>query len=179
MYWKLVPRTDPRARALADRHYSRKTPGATEFCPPGHNIVLLGLNDDALWVSHRPAPGALEQPRADGMDYYDNPYFRSESGLRASTLIRQALAVTMYLWRDYQPVDGFHTFVNPLKCQPVYGIHGWVFKRSGFRLWPERTKSRKLLRWVYSLEKLSQIQPQAPLLDMGPMFPPMLYEDVI
>lgn len=29
-YWERIRRCDARARALADRHYSRQTPGAAE-----------------------------------------------------------------------------------------------------------------------------------------------------
>lgn len=178
MYWKIVKKTDTRARALADRHYSRQTIGATEFCPPGNSIVLLGLHDDALWVSHRPDPAAaLEQRRADGFDYYDNPYFRNESDQRASTLIKQALAVTMYLWRDYWPPDGFHSFVNPRKVKPQYGVYGWVFKRAGFELWPDVTKERQLLRYVYSLEKMRRVEPQSPMIE-APLFGLMTMADL-
>jgi hypothetical protein len=34
-FWQRVRRTDPRARRLADRHYSRQTPGAAEFMASG------------------------------------------------------------------------------------------------------------------------------------------------
>lgn len=152
---------------MADRHYSRKRIGAAEFCPPGHNIVLLGANDDALWVSHRPAPNAgLERPRFDGMDYWDNPYFRNESGMLGTDLILEALAITRYFWRDALPVHGFHTFVNPRKVKPIkrHGkpVYGWVFEKSGFELSPTMTGS-KLYRWILPLDKLLSIQPLEPM----------------
>lgn len=171
MFWKLVERADYRARCLADRHYSRRKIGAREFCPPGNNIVLLGLNDDALWVSHRPDPNAnLAMKRQDGFDYYDNPYFRNESVNRASDMIREALAITRYLWQDYQPPDGFHSFVDERKVKPirVHGkeVYGWVFLKAGFDLYPHRTKSNKLLRYIIPLDRWLQIEPIAPMIEV-------------
>lgn len=168
--WIHVTKTDVRARLLADRHYSRQTIGAAEICPPGNSIVLIipdGAAAAALWVSHRPDPkAALLKRRADGFDYFDNPYFRNESGVQSSTLIREALAITRYLWQDYDPPDGFHTFVNPRKVKPIIRrgepYWGYCFLKAGFTLWPERTKSRDLLRFVMPLEQLLSIEPIAP-----------------
>lgn len=170
MHWFVVGRTDSRARALADRHYSRKNPGAIEFCPPGHNIVLIvpsATGAAALWVSHRPAPNAnLAMPRADGMEYWDNPYFRNESTIQSSLLIREAIAVTRWLWRDNIPAHGFHSFVDAKQVDGVKVrgklIHGFVFMKAGFELYPERTKSRGLLRWVLPLDKLMGTTPLKP-----------------
>lgn len=41
MTWYRVQRCHPAAVALADRHYSRQTVGATEFMPPGKTLVLV------------------------------------------------------------------------------------------------------------------------------------------
>ncbi len=40
MPWHLSNRADPRGARLADSHYSRKTPGAAQFTPPGRCVVL-------------------------------------------------------------------------------------------------------------------------------------------
>ena len=169
IHWHLVGRSDLRAQLLADRHYSRKHPGDPQFCPPGHSIVLIiprGAAAAALWVSHRPAPGALETPRADGFDYWDNPFFRNESGLRSSDLILEALAITCYFWRDHLPPDGFHSFVDETQVQGVKVrgevVHGFCFFKAGFELAPERTKERHLLRWIMPLERLTSLTPLAP-----------------
>lgn len=176
MYWKHVHHLDVRARLLADRHYSRQTPGAREFCPPGNKIVLLGLNNDALWVSHRPDPNAnLLQRRADGFDYWDNPYFRNESGMVASELIKQALAITLYIWGVEQlPPDGFHTFVNPTKVKPTMRRgkpeYGYCFLKAGFTLYPERTQARNLLRLIVPSEQLLMIEPMKPTYEQLRLF---------
>lgn len=176
-YWTMVKRTDPRARALADRHYSRKVVGAKEFCPPGNNIVLIVPSSSgaaALWVSHRPDPNAnLATPRMDGFDYWDNPYFRNESDLQASSLIREALAITLYLWG--MPLkDGFHSFTDPKQVKAIMrrgeAIYGYCFYKAGFCLYPQRTKSRHLLRFVMSAEALREIPPLAPLVEQLRLF---------
>lgn len=171
MNWYVVARNDPRARYLADQHYSRKKPGTIEFCPPGNNIVLIipSVNGaSALWVSHRAAPYApIEKPRFDGFDCWDNPYFRNESGIRSSDLIREALAVTRWLWRDKMPQDGFHSFVDPtqVKGVKVRGklVHGFVFMKAGFFLHDNLTQAKKLLRWIVPLDDLIAIEPRPPL----------------
>lgn len=50
--WQRTWRADPRAAALADRHYSRGTPGASQFAPPG---VTENLNDRAIAAEAREA----------------------------------------------------------------------------------------------------------------------------
>lgn len=171
MNWYVVARNDPRARELADRHYSRKKPGTIEFCPPGNNIVLIIpslAGASALWVSHRAAPYApIEKPRFDGFDCWDNPYFRNESGIKSSELILEALAITRWLWRDKMPQDGFHSFVDPaqVKGVKVRGklVHGFVFMKAGFILHDNLTQAKKLLRWIYPLSALMGLVPLAPL----------------
>ncbi len=162
MKWFQVGKTDVRARLLADRHYSRQSVGHHEFCPPGNSIVLIipnGVAAAALWVSHRPDPNA-GVGRADGFDYWDNPYFRNESDYLSSELIVEALQVTRYLWRDKLPSDGFHSFVNSRKVQSRNP--GYCFKCAGFEKHPERTKVRNLIRFIYPLEKLLALKPSAP-----------------
>jgi hypothetical protein len=56
MLWQLSWRADPRARRLADRHYSRRRVGSAQFVPPGRCLVLRTSAADALWVSLRQEP---------------------------------------------------------------------------------------------------------------------------
>lgn len=179
MHWHLVRKTDIRARMLADRHYSRQQPGTREFCPPGNSIVLIipnGFGASALWCSHRPDPRAnLAIPRADGYVYWDNPYFRNESGIQSSLLIREALAITRYLWSDLLMCDdGFHSFVNPKHVRPIKRrgewFYGYCFYAAGFRPHDERTKSRNLIRYVLPKAELCAIEPQAPMREQMVLF---------
>lgn len=169
--WTAVSKVDVRARLLADRHYSRQTPGYREFCAPGNNIVLIIPSDDgvtarALWVSQRPDPAAaLDMPRADGFDYWNNAYFRNESGLRSSDLIREAIAITRFYWHD-TPRHGMHSFVDAAKVRGVkvrgHTVHGFSFMKAGFRLSPVLTSERGLLRWILSKRAIEAIEPLAP-----------------
>jgi len=175
MYWKIVGRSDIRACWLADRHYSRQTPGSRQFCPPGNSIVLLGLNDDALWVSHRPDPRSnLARPRFDGFEYWDNPFFRNESRSIASEMIREAIGITLRFWGNEIPRDGFHSFVDPRYVKPVMRrslpIYGWCFEKAGFVLSPHRTEEHKLFRWILPAEQLRQIEPIEPWREQQRLF---------
>lgn len=180
-HWFQVPRTDKRARELADRHYSRQTIGATEFCRAGENIVLIipsqnHLSAEALWVSHRAAPNFLpEHPRADGFDYWDNTYFRNESKFKGSELIYEALAITRYLWTNENPPDGFHTFINERKVAPViwngrYYPPGFVFWLNGFMRYSKKTARRDLLRYILPLESFLAIDPISPKFEQLALF---------
>jgi len=177
-HWYLTNRGDTRARLLADRHYSRQTPGTKMFTAPGQTVVLIIPKSDgtaaALWVSQRPAPGAnLDKPRADGMDYWNNAYFRNESGIQSSLLIREAVAITRYFWCEL-PIHGMHSFVDPrhVRGVKVHGktIHGFCFMKAGFRLSPLVTKERKLLRWIFSKQALMRVDPQPPLYEQLRLF---------
>ena len=49
--WELSHRFDPAAVRIADRHYSRVSPGTPQFVAPGRNVVLVSPGRDAVWVS--------------------------------------------------------------------------------------------------------------------------------
>ena len=63
-YWWLASsgRFDPVGAAMADRHYSRQTPGSPQFMPPGQTIVLIGQDMSSVfgwWRSHDCGPDGL------------------------------------------------------------------------------------------------------------------------
>lgn len=169
-YWTHVSKADGRARALADRHYNRQHVGATMFTPPGNTIVLIVRDGDfgarAVWASHRPDPNAGIAERLDGFDYWNNSLFRNESDIRSSDLIREAVAITVGIWGKPFARDGFHTFVDPRFVHPTmrHGekIYGYSYLKAGFTLYPERTKSNALWRWVLTPDDLEMIEPIMP-----------------
>jgi hypothetical protein len=177
-YWQRIDHTDPRALAIADRHYSRKSPGTIEFIPAGHKIVLMSFLPDttpaALWASHRPAPTAgLARPRFDGLDVWDCSLFRIEHRtVLASVLIQEAVAITRGLWDDILPRDGFYTTVNPRHIQPikVHGrdVWGYCYIKAGWQALPERTKVRHLIQLQLPLSNLEAIEPLAVAVGMPP-----------
>jgi hypothetical protein len=152
-YWQRVHHRDPRALALADRHYSRRTPGSPEFVGPGHKVVLLHTAADgrplALWASHRCAP-ASGIKRGDGLDAWDCVMFRNEgASVPASELIREAVSITLACWGDVPPLDGFITTINPRKVEPIkrrgVEVWGYCYIKAGWTAMEYRTRARGLV----------------------------------
>lgn len=109
MNWFRTWRADPVARALADRHYSRKTPGATQFSPPGRNLTLRTFSGDAVWVTSWPLPEYVDHGWGD---CWTCTLFRNESPLLSSLLIFEAMAATAHAFGEECPPGGFLTFVD-------------------------------------------------------------------
>jgi hypothetical protein len=117
---------------MADRHYSRQKPGAPQFVKPGSCLVLKHVNEagdvDALWVTSAPIADYVQHEWAGA---WECSLFRNESGLRASDLIRDAVAAT--LWRYGEPpVLGMVTFIDTDKTRPI-AVPGYSYRRARFR----------------------------------------------
>src|ERR1051326_6005995 len=97
MIWMLSDRADPRAVALADRHYPRQKIGSNLFVPPGRCIVLLTPAADAVWVTSWPFAEYVKHQWAGA---WICSIFRNEGPLLSSILIREAIAATRFIWRD-------------------------------------------------------------------------------
>lgn len=167
-YWQRIDHTDPRALAMADMHYSRKSPGTPEFVCAGEKIVLMHFLPNgtpaALWASHRPAPSArLTRPRFDGLDVWDCSLFRVEHRtVHASELIQEAVAITRRIWEPL-PVDGFYTTINPRKVAPIKRrgqlMWGYCYLKAGWEIQEERTKARDLIILILPYHKLEAVVP--------------------
>jgi len=130
MNWHLSYRADPRAVALADRHYNRQKPGTPQFVPPGRCLVLLTEDAGALWVTSWPFAEYTKHAWAGA---WVNSLFRRESGPLASQLIREAVAATRWHWPNIPPL-GIITFVDAAKVKsenPGYCYQAAGFKRTG------------------------------------------------
>lgn len=138
MRWHLTHSQDPRGRALADRHYSRQTPGSARFVAPGSPLVLITGSGDAVWVS-------LQQEHQDHAwpGAWVCPIFRNESAHLSSELIREACAATIALWGAPPPPHGLITFVDERAVRPKRDP-GRCFRRAGF-VEIGRTSERDLL----------------------------------
>ncbi len=124
-------RADPFARALADRHYNRQSPGSPQFVPPGRCLVLT--RPGAVWVTswqdERYAshgwPGA-----------WVNTLFRKECDGRASEFFREAIAATRATWPT-PPRAGMITFVDPKAVPGTMSrgerVFGHCYRQAGFR----------------------------------------------
>lgn len=118
MYWEQIPKADPRAVALADRHYTRQKPGTPQFTRPGRNLVLLSTDSKALWVT-------WSGFRDDGWDAWECTIFRNEGPYISSHLIMLALGITVREW-GIPPADGMITYLGN-------HLRGGCFHAAGFR----------------------------------------------
>jgi len=154
MNWHLSHRADPRAVALADRHYNRQKPGTPQFVPPGRCLVLLTEDAGALWVTSWPFAEYTKHAWAGA---WVNSLFRRESGPQASQLIRQAVAATRWHWPDV-PALGMVTFVDARAVQS--DNPGYCYTMAGFEK-VGLTKALGLL--AYQLRPGDMPEPEAPL----------------
>ena len=128
MNWRLSNRFDPRAVAVADRHYNRQRPGSPQFVPPGRCLVLLTENADALWVTSWPF---AEFTRHAWAGAWVCSCFRNEGPVLSSVLIREAVGITRWRYGN-PPAEGFVTFVDRSKTRRkrdpgrCYRRAGWV-----------------------------------------------------
>lgn len=128
--WAITDKGDDRARALAEDHYTRQTPGARSFTRNGQNLVFLTLDFLAVWVTFRPTPG--KATRADGLDAWECALFRNTSPYKSSELIIDATLLSMALWGG-MPEHGLITFVRPECVKSVNP--GYCYKKAGWRSW--------------------------------------------
>ena len=127
MDWRISNRADPAAAAIADRHYSRQKPGTSQFVPPGRCLVLIA--DHALWVTSWPFAEYVKHQWAGA---WVCSLFRNESALLSSTLIKQAVACTVWRW-GAPPPQGMVTFVDRTKVKKKRDP-GRCYLRAGWRV---------------------------------------------
>jgi len=141
--WQLRTSSDPAARALADRHYSRGTKGAPTVGPPGRRLVLVTPDERAAWITHYPR----EDLTLDHLDAFRCSMFRNEGDQLSSELIRAAMDATLELWK-YRPRDGWVTWVDRSKVSSENP--GYCFRCAGWardRDWRPGPWARHLYRF--------------------------------
>lgn len=123
-YWVQIKDGDLRAIKIFNRHYSKyhykDGRKGNRFVGPGERIVLLGKNNDALFVWRKFIS-------ADGQQGINCAIFRNESKILSSELLKQAEAIAKIKW----PNERFFTYVNPRKIKSVnpgycFKVNGWV-----------------------------------------------------
>ena len=136
-YWRRVTKFDREACALADRHYSRRKPGSSQFMPPGETIVLLA--DNAVFGWWRPHPDSGIRA-ANGLDGWTCTIFRNEGAVLSSELILDAEEVL-----DGRPPgpDGLLTYVFDAKVRSTNP--GCCFKRAGYKVKGRSADGKKTL----------------------------------
>lgn len=139
--WRRVPKMHPSAVALADRHYSRRKVGSPQFMPPGQTLVLLTLDERAVWGWWRPHPDSGLQAM-NGLDGWTCTIFRNESPILSSVLIVAAEHALYDAGVDIGP-DGLLTYVWDSKIRSVNP--GYCFKVAGWRRVGRSADGRKTL----------------------------------
>ena len=114
---------DQECRALADRHYSRRTVGARQFAYSGRKLVLRDAAGLVLFVWMYPD----ETMRMDGQVGYNCAMFRNESARRSSDIILEAESMAVEKWGP----NRMYTYVDPSKI--ASRNPGYCFKRAGWR----------------------------------------------
>jgi hypothetical protein len=137
--WHVVSRCDPRARILADRHYSRQTVGAPQFMANGRPPVMLTSDGAAVW-------GAIENLDPAGQRRWRCALFRNEAPERhlSSELVREATRRTRLYWRQRYgcvPPVPLQTEVHPGRTRRKRDP-GRCFRRAG---WTVVGESRGLI----------------------------------
>lgn len=131
MIWRLSHRADPKAVALADRHYSRQKIGSPQFVPPGRCLVLYAENGGrAVWVTSWPFAEYVKHAWAGA---WVCSMFRNEGAGLSSALITDAVAATRFFFGD-PPTLGIITFVLPSAVRsknPGYCYRAAGWKRAG------------------------------------------------
>lgn len=140
--WQIRGRNDRAFMALADRHYSRQSPGRGSPIGPVTHLVLVSPDESAVWAS------TWSEVPDDGLDAWRCSIFRNEGPALSSDLIRAAMEITAERWLGViSCADGWVTWVNTAKV--ASDNPGYCFKRAGW--WLDRSykpdrRRRSLIR---------------------------------
>lgn len=120
---------DGEMAALADRHYSRRTPGARQFMYSGRKLVLRNTEGTVLfgWI------WGDDDKRMDGQTGYNNAIFRNESERRSSDIILEAEAAAFDKWGP----NRLYTYIDPAKTAVIkrrgVRVVGFCFRKAGWK----------------------------------------------
>lgn len=148
--WTVTYKGDVRCRELADRHYTRQTPGHPMWTRPGYNLVLYFEDrvGAAVFCWWRPKWEA-GQERKDGLRAIECTIFRNETSEMSSDLVYaacEALELDSDLLRselklDTIPEDGLITAVGSAATARRRSRHkrpGVCFREAGWRYFDHR-----------------------------------------
>lgn len=113
---------DPEMALLADRHYSRRTVGARQFCYSGRKLVLRNAEGTVLWVWMFPDP----KYRMDDQVGYNCTIFRNESTRKSSEIILEAERFAVSKWGSNRA----YTFIDAAKIRSKNP--GCCYKKAGW-----------------------------------------------
>lgn len=106
---------------LADRHYSRRTPGARQFCYSGRKIVLRNAAGTVLFVWMFPDVAL----RMDSQVGFNCAIFRNESQRPSSEIILRAERFALAKWGPARA----YTFVDSRKIRSTHPGYCFLMAR--------------------------------------------------
>jgi hypothetical protein len=117
---------DAECSMLADRHYSRRTPGARQFLYSGRKIVIRNSEGTLVFGWLWP----YDDKRMDGQTGYNCAIFRNESERVSSEVILECERIATARWG---PNRGY-TYVKPSAIRSdnpgyCFKMAGWKFAR--------------------------------------------------
>ena len=122
--WYQVRDGNPVALAMYERHYSAyhyaDKRARRLFCGPGEKMVLLTLDNTALFVWRKFIDGS-------GQKGVNCAVFRNEDGLLSSLLIKEAVMICRRRW----PLERLYTYVNAKKIKS--SNPGYCFLKAGWK----------------------------------------------
>jgi len=134
--------------ALADGHYSRRTPGSPQFMPPGQTLVLISKDRLAVWGWWRPDPRSGIKAM-NGLDGWTCSIFRNTGPVLSSALVLDAERAIRQMGWGCGP-DGFLSYVW---CAKVRSSNpGYCYQQAGWRKigW-SADKRKRLLQKPFAL----------------------------
>ena len=156
--WTVTNKADQRPRFLADRHYTRQSPGHPMWTRPGWNLILYcqqanGRAAAFCWWRPKWESGIVGTERKDGLQAIECALFRNETRYRSSTLIRQAVE-RLRSWPhalDVAIPDGLITGVNSAATaggRSPDSPAGKCFVEAGWELFDKPGRNRRADVWL-------------------------------
>jgi hypothetical protein len=122
--WRGIKDGNQTALEMYNRHYSayhykdgriRKL-----FCGPGEKMVLLSVNNDALFVWRK----FIDDSGQNGVNC---AVFRNEGSITSSVLIKEAVELAKKRWQT----ERFYTYIDPRKIRSTNP--GYCFQKAGWK----------------------------------------------
>jgi hypothetical protein len=158
MRWVVTDKRDHRPRLLADRHYTRQSPGHPMWTRPGWNQILYleqknGRSAAFCWFRPKWESGIIGTMRKDGLLAIECSLFRNETRFRSSDLIIDAVQMVL-TWDhalDVDWPDGLITGVS--SSLTAAGRHrdsepGFCFRCAGWKPFDHPGKNTRADVWL-------------------------------
>jgi hypothetical protein len=171
MRWVVTTKADQRPRFLADRHYTRQTPGHPMWTRPGYNLILYaeqrsGRAAAFCWWRPKWESGILGTERKDKLRCIECSLFRNETRFRSSDLIREAVTMLEgweHTWDVHLP-DGLITGVGSRQTAQGRSSDsppGMCFVAAGWEPFTHPGKNKRADVWLRAPWKQARVQADA------------------